>query len=213
MSQSSLQEPVAPVQLPTGDGPEASELFRSLWPKTIEWVRPFYDGVHLFHAGRWLLTLDPAAPEPLLVAAVTHDMERHFPGGTQPDKAAGAWDNREYNLNHCKRSAEIVGRWLRFEGVPESFVRDVEAPILEHEFGGSPTGDLLQAADSLSFLEVNGRLVSTWVLEGQTTLEKALLKLDWMYERIKLEQARHLALAHYERALAAVRDDVARGAR
>lgn len=213
MAEPSLQTPVEPVALPTGEGPDASELFRSLWPTTIEWVRPFYDAVHLFHAGRWLLTLEPAASESLLVAAVTHDMERHFPGGTQPDKAAGAWDDREYNLNHCRRSADIVGNWLRAEGVPEAFVRDVEAPILEHEFGGSSTGDLLQAADSLSFLEVQGRLVSTWVIEGQTTLEKALLKLDWMYERIKLEQARSLALAHYERALAAVRDDVARAAR
>src|SRR2546427_792142 len=95
MALSSTRGPAAPVPLPTGAEAGASELFRSLWPKTIEWVRPFYDGVHLFHAGRWLLTLEPAAPEPLLVAAVTHDMERHFQGGPQPDKPAGAWADGE----------------------------------------------------------------------------------------------------------------------
>ncbi len=201
--------PIAPAPLPTGNEAGASELFRSLWPRTIEWVEPYYDAVHLFHTGRWLLTLDAEAAEPLLVAAVTHDMERHFPGGTQPDKAVGAWDDVEYNLNHCRRSADVVGAWLRAGGVDEEFAAAAEAPILEHEFGGSPDGDVLQAADSLSFLEVNGRLVSKWVLEGETSLDLALVKLDWMIERIKLERARELALPLHERAVAAVRADVA----
>src|SRR5581483_7531470 len=98
-------EPVSPAPLPPPDAPGRTELFRRLWPATLEWVEPYYDGVHLFSTGRWLLTLDPDAPEPLLIAAVTHDMERHFPGGTQPDKAAGAWADEEYNRNHCARSA------------------------------------------------------------------------------------------------------------
>jgi hypothetical protein len=205
------QEAAVPVPLPQpeGSGRPSSELFGTLWPRTLRWVEPYYDSVHLFHTGRWLLTLEPQAPEPLLVAAVTHDMERHFPGGTQPDKAAGAWADPDYNAVHCRRSADIVGRWLREQGAPDEFVLAVEGPILEHEFGGSPDGDLLQAADSLSFLEVNGPLVSGWVLKGETTLDRALEKLAWMNERIQDERGRALAAPYYERAVRSVRDDVA----
>lgn len=202
-------EPLPPAPLPPAESPGGSELFRRLWPVTLEWVRPYYDGIHLFHTGRWLLTLQPDAPEPLLLAAVTHDMERHFPGGTQPDKAAGAWADEAYNRHHCERSAEIVGRWLREQGAPDDFVAAVEGPILEHEFGGSPSGDVLQAADSISFLEVNGHLVSGWVLKGETSLPNAIKKLDWMVERIKLPAARELARPYHRRALAFVQEEVA----
>lgn len=155
-----------------------------------------------------MLRLDPEASEPLLLAAVTHDIERHFPGGTQPDKAAGAWDDVAYNTAHARRSAEIVTGWLRGHGVAEDFVAAVEPSILEHEFGGSLEGDVLQAADSFSFLEVNGRLVSDWVLNGETTLPLAIKKLDWMLERIRLEGARERARPLHGRAVADVRHKV-----
>jgi len=183
----------------------------TLWPTAIEWVEPYYDGEHLRRTVVWLLRLDPAASEPLLVAALTHDMERHFPGGTQPDKAAGAWDDVEYNTKHMRRSAEIVSGWLRGEGVSDPFVDQVTPPILEHEFGGSPSGDLIQAADSLSFLDVNGRLVAKWVLNGETTLEHGKRKLEWMYKRIRVPSAEALARPLYEAALIAVENQV-RGA-
>jgi hypothetical protein len=202
---------LTPAPLPdlSRDERRYSAPFVRLWPPAVEWVEPFYDAVHLFHTVRWLLTLDPEASEPLLLAALTHDMERHFPGGTQPDKAAGAWADEEYNRRHSRRSADIVMAWLRRQDAPEELVLAVEQPILEHEFGGSPEGDLIQAADSLSFLEVNGRLVSSWVLNGETSLEKAIEKLDWMYERIQVERARELARPLYERAFSGVREDVA----
>ncbi len=157
-----------------------------------------------------MVRLDPDAPEPLLFAALTHDMERHFPGGTQPDKANGLWDDVEYNTRHMQRSATIVADWLRSQGAPEEFVQQVTAPILEHEFGGSPQGDLIQAADSLSFLEVDADLAGRWVLNGETSLAFARRKLDWMYERIRLQRARPLALPLYERALRTLDREVAR---
>ncbi len=157
-----------------------------------------------------MVRLDPAASEPLLVAALTHDMERHFPGGTQPNKAAGAWDDVDYNTRHAQRSAAIVSDWLRTQGMSEQFVEHVIPPILEHEFGGSPDGDLIQAADSLSFLETNVQLVARWVLDGETTLEHAQRKLEWMYERIRREEARELARPLYEQAVATVAREVER---
>ena len=99
--------------------------------------------------------------------------------------------------------------WLREHDAPEELVRDVERPILEHELGGSPEGNLVQAADSLSFLAVNGRLVSAWILNGETSLDNGIRKLDWMYERITVPEARELALPLYERAVVWVREDVA----
>ncbi len=182
--------------------------FRELWPVAVEWVRPYYDSGHLFATATWMLRLDEGAAEPLLIAAVTHDMERHFPGGTQPDKAAGAWDDVEYNSRHTKRSAEIVSRWLREQGAPEGFISAVEVPILQHEFGGSPEGDLIQAADSLSFLDVNGHLVTAWVTGGETSLPNAIKKLDWMYDRIKLTDARELARPVHDRVVRHVRAQI-----
>jgi hypothetical protein len=174
-----------------------------LWPSALDWIEPFYDSLHLKHTVLWLLRLDRDAPEPLIVAALTHDMERHFPGGTQPDKAAGAWDDVAYNTQHARRSADIVSDWLRAQGVEEEFVTQAVPPILEHEFGGSDQGNLIQAADSLSFLEVNHGLVARWVLNGETTLELGIRKLDWMYERIRLDDGRELARPLYEDAVAA----------
>ena len=186
-----------------------SDPFVELWPLAIAWVEPYYDGHHLRHTAMWLLRLDPTASEPLLLAALTHDIERAFPGGTQPDKAAGAWDDVEYNTRHARRSADFVTGWLRQQGAAEPFIAAVEPPILVHEFGGGHEGDLIQAADSLSFLEVNGKLVSSWVLKGETSLELAIRKLDWMLDRIAIAEARELARPIHAEAVASVRADVA----
>jgi hypothetical protein len=185
-----------------------SMAFRDLWPRVCAWVRPYYDSEHLFHTVKWLLELNPNASEAVLLAAATHDMERHFPDGTQPDKASGAWDDADYNRRHSRRSADVVMQWLRDQHAPDELVVGVEQPILEHEVGGSPEGNILQAADSLSFLDVNSSLVSSWVLKGETDLEKAISKLDWMLERIQIDRGRDLARPLHARAVAAVRADV-----
>jgi hypothetical protein len=192
--------------------PQHDERFRKLWTSTLAWVDPYYDSHHLAETVIWLVRLEPEAPEPLLLAALTHDIERHFPGGTQPNKAAGTWDDIEYNTRHTRRSAEIVGNWLRTQEVPQEFIDQVVPPILEHEFGGSRQGDLIQAADSLSFLDVNATLTAGWVIRGETTIEHARRKLDWMYERIRLEGARPLATPVYERALRTLEQEVERAA-
>jgi hypothetical protein len=199
-----------PLELLDGYDRAPSGELRGLWPEAVAWVEPYYDSVHLRHTVKWLVRLDPQASEPLVVAALTHDIERHFPGGTQPDKQAGAWDDVAYNTRHASRSADIVDDWLASRGLPEEFRARVRPSILEHEFGGSAEGDVLQAADSLSFLEVNVHLVSAWVQNGETTLRHGLRKLEWMYDRIRLEHARTLALPYYERSRARVRADAER---
>jgi hypothetical protein len=59
--------------------------------------------------------------------------------------------------------------------------------------GGWPEADLLQAADSLSFLEVNATRPAVWVRDGRCDAAEARARLRHMYERIKLEEARSAA--------------------
>lgn len=166
--------------------------YLELRSQALSWIEPYYDGEHLERAGYWLLELEPAASEPLIIAALLHDMERSVPGGPVLDKATEPWDDHAYNRAHCDRSAAVVAGWLVGKGASPRFVEGV-IPIREHEFGGSPEGDLLQAADSLSWLEVNGRLVELWVERGDCDIAKAREKLVWMCERIQLERARPIA--------------------
>jgi hypothetical protein len=174
----------------------------------FSWFADYYDRRHLARAGDWMLVLEPTVPEPLVLAALTHDLERSVPGGPIFDKATTSWDDVAYNTAHCERSAIIVSEWLERQGAPREFVEGVRQPIREHEFGGSPEGDLIQAADSISFLEVNGGLVSSWVLKGECSLGKAREKLDWMFERIRLARAREVGRPYHERSVAELRHRV-----
>lgn len=174
------------------------------------WLEPYYDRVHLTRAGDWMLVVEPEAPDHLVLAALMHDLERSIPGGPVLDMANVGWDDKTYNGAHTGRSAAVVATWLVEHGAPPELVVAVQQPIREHEFGGSPEGDLMQAADSISFLEANGELVAGWALRGMCSVEKAEEKLRWMYERIRLERARPLAEPYLERSLAHLRQATAR---
>lgn len=173
------------------------------------WVRENYGGSaeHLLKAEEWLRCIDPDASEAMLLATLTHDMERAFPGSDSPrqDPALGP-DDPVYNQAHSERSARIVGAFLCEQGAPETLVAEIVALIRVHEFGGWPEADEVQAADSLSFLEVNVDLfLHRAGAPGGWTLAQVRAKFDWMYERIKLAQARALATPFYEVALRKLR--------
>jgi Domain of unknown function (DUF4202) len=144
---------------------------------------------HLLRTEHWLLELEPDASEALRLAAVLHDIERAF-----PDPESG-WDssrdgaNPEYNRWHQDRCAEIASAWLREQGADEPLVAEVDKLIRVHEEGGWHEADLLQAADSLSFLETLTWLMKRWPRAN------AEAKLDASVERIKpsLPHARELA--------------------
>ncbi|HEY6762630.1 MAG TPA: hypothetical protein VI318_24215 [Baekduia sp.] len=176
--------------------------FLALRDAAFGWLAPYYDRVHLTRAADWMLVVAPDAPEHLVLAALMHDLERSIPGGPALAMATMPWDDKTYNDAHTGRSAAVVATWLVERGAPEELVVAVQQPIREHEFGGSPEGDLMQAADSISFLEANGALVSGWAQSGRCSAAKAEEKLRWMYERIRLERARPLALPYFERSVA-----------
>ena len=172
--------------------------------QALVWIEPYWNARHLVRAREWLLVLDPEAGEALRLAALTHDMERHFPGGPVHDVAHVAPDDEGYRRAHSERSARIVGDWLREHFAADGLVGEVERLVLAHEVGGAADEDLLQAADSLSFLETNVELVVQWATEGRCSRERAKAQHRWMFERIKIERARTLARPLYEEAIAAV---------
>jgi hypothetical protein len=180
---------------------ELSEPFLATRASILDWLHDYYDREHLTRAGDWMLALEPDVDEHLVIAALMHDAERKVPGGPKLQMDRDAWDDVEYNTAHTHRSAVVVPTWLLLQGAPEPWVTAVAQPIREHEYGGSPEGDLMQAADSISFLETNAPLVAGWAVRGVCTQEKAREKLRWMGERVRHERGREIARAYLERSL------------
>jgi hypothetical protein len=150
---------------------------------------------HLVRTLELVCELEPGAGEALCIAAVTHDSERAYPDPDPPFDSALHFDVPGYLRFHQRRSAETTGRWLDERGVPAALRDEVVALVVVHEEGGSPEADLLQAADSLSFLETMVPLVEGWVTSGRTGPERAFAKLQWMHDRISPELPRARARA------------------
>lgn len=189
-------EPAWRIAPASSAGPQLT----ALRPMIFGWIEAYYDRDHLTRAGDWMLVLAPDRPE-LVVAALLHDMERSVPGGPKLDMATTPWDDRAYNDAHTGRSAEIVPAWLAEHGASPELCAAVAQPIREHEFGGSPDGDLMQACDSISFLEANVGLVASWANRGTCSVEKARQKLEWMGDRVRHERGREIVAAYKSRAL------------
>jgi hypothetical protein len=150
-----------------------------------------YNRHHLLRALEWLDHLAPASSEGVRLATLTHDMERAFPGPDSPNMAA--LDDPHYNQLHCERSARIVTAWLRDRSAPEPLVSEVERLVLAHETGGWPEADLVQAADSLSFLDTNVDLFLGFVRGGRFSVDAVRWKFEHTYDRIRVPLARALA--------------------
>jgi len=176
----------------------------TLEDRALVWIEPYWNAEHLVRTRDWLHELHPDASEALRLAAVTHDMERHFPGGPVEDLSGAPEENTEYRRLHSERSASIVGDWLAGEGAPDGLVQDVRRLILAHETGGTEDEDLVQAADSLSFLEVNAPVMVRWFTSGRCDRERSKAQLRWMLERIRVPRARELGQPLYEEAVAVV---------
>lgn len=164
-------------------------------------IDAYYDRDHLTRAGDWMLVICPEAEDHLIVAALLHDLERSVPGGPVLDMARDPWDDPGYNTAHTSRSAQVVHDWLLERQAPGQLADAVMEPIRQHEFGGSPDGDLMQAADSISYLETNAALTAGWALGGRCTVDKARQKLMWMGDRVRHPQGREIAIAYQRRAL------------
>ena len=85
-----------------------------------------------------------------------------------------------------------------------ALVEEVARLVSLHEVGGDDAANLVQAADSLSFLEVNPKVLVGWYTSGRAGKERAKAQARWMFERIRVPRARELARPLYEEAIAAV---------
>jgi hypothetical protein len=164
------------------------------------WVTPWPNARHLVRTKYWLLELEPEAGLALRLAALTHDAERNFPGSPQqhPDRPA---HDRAYREAHQVRSAEVVAAWLEQQGADQGLRHDVRALVRVHEWGGWLEADLLQAADSISFLEVHAEQVARSMREHGHSRQRVAEQFDWMYTRIGIDRAQALGRPIYERAL------------
>ena len=161
---------------------------------------PFENGRHLVRTRDWLVELDPGAGEALRIAALTHDVERNFPGGPRQPANVPAND-RAYRDAHQARSAELVTTWLLAHRANPALIREVAGLVRVHEWGGSPAADLLQAADSISFLETTALHAGNWIREGRYTRERTEEQLNWMLDRIRVPKARPLARPFFDAAV------------
>ena len=157
-----------------------------------------YNRDHLLRSLEWLDHLAPGSSEALRLATLTHDMERAFPGPDSPSMTS--LDDPVYERLHSERSARIVSDWLRAEGAGEQLTREVAALIVAHEVGGTYEADLVQAADRLSFLDTNVDLFLGFVESGRFSIDDVRTKFEHSYDRIRVPDAKALALPLYERA-------------
>jgi hypothetical protein len=185
-------------QIPEATGPSA------LLARAQAWVAEVHPHArHLERTHDWLLALDPDATEGMRIAAAVHDIERAYPDESSGWDSARDWDSEAYNRWHQDRCAEIAARWLREQGSPAELVAEVEALVRVHEDGGWREADLVQAADSLSFLETMVGLVVGWVETGRAPRASAEAKLRHSVQRMnpQLTRAREFAAPMYEDGL------------
>lgn len=165
------------------------------------WVTEYYpyNRHHLLKTLEWLDRVAPDSAEAVRLAALTHDMERAFPGPDQP--VIKTLSDPEYERQHSLRSARIVGTWLREQHAKEALVEHVEALIVAHEFGGWHEADLVQAVDSLSFLETNIDLFLGFVRSGKHPAHEVRKKFNSMFGRIQIPRLKAMAQPLVDRAL------------
>jgi NADPH:quinone reductase-like Zn-dependent oxidoreductase len=166
---------------------------------------------HLDRTLDWLLVLEPEASAALRLAAVLHDIERAFePEESRPD---GDDLSAAYTAWHQERSAREAVRWLEEQHAPMGLAEEVRRLVRIHEDGGRPDADLLQAADSIAFLEIQVDLFIGMVRDGRRSRAEAERKFRWMFERLRVPRAREIAAPMLAVALARLDANTTEGRR
>jgi hypothetical protein len=156
---------------------------------------------HLKRTAFWAEKLSPGCDEAILIAAVSHDIERAFvETSVSYQGLKDGFMNPEYLTRHQQRSAKVISDFLRARGAAPDLVKRVKELVLRHEEGGDAASNLVMNADSLSFLENSvARFIAAEVpLVGRELVKR---KFDWMYQRISSSVAREIAQDRYARAL------------
>jgi hypothetical protein len=151
--------------------------------------------LHLLRAEDWARTIDPKADEAVLLAALLHDYERAVPD-RESRWTVGQWGDPSYLRYHQDRSADLAVAWLATRGAEPALRLRVAELIRTHEVGGTERDrNVVQAADSLSFLETNGGMVAAWIADSRVDPDSGYAKVQWMHDRILLDDERTRDLA------------------
>ena len=173
-----------------------------LYQKTKTWVEKIYfNANHLIRTVYWVKKLTPNSSIALLLAALTHDIERAFKQWRNPPaREMGKWDDPISNQWHSKRSARFVKDFLKKKNADPDLIKEVSRLISHHEEGGWKEADLLRNADSISFLEIN---IPFFISRIPDELNKKEVKekFDYMFRRIGSKKAKEIARPFYERAI------------
>lgn len=145
---------------------------------------------HLERTAYWLKQLKPDADEAMLIAAVSHDIER----------ALRDSDKKPTTEEHQGKGAEIMGEFLEKQNAPREMIDKVKNLVSKHEIGGTDEENLIKDADSVSFLENQVDIFISCVPQG-TSKEKTLEKFNLMYDRISSSEAQKLAEPFYKIAM------------
>jgi hypothetical protein len=174
--------------------------------ETENWIKEIhYNADHLLQTGYWVKQLDLNASTELVVACITHDVERAFsegrvPQGSDEEGLNIIWDDEIYNLWHGERSAKFTEEFLLQHSMPKDFIEKVKHIVVRHEMGGDAEQNLIQAADSISFLEINSaRFIKN--IPKKYSKEQVKEKFDYMYNRIQIPEGKKLAEPFYKKAL------------
>jgi CRISPR/Cas system-associated endonuclease Cas3-HD len=134
-------------------------LSTTLIVKTQQFVRKSFskntnDIIHALRTAYWIKKLKPDADDALIVAGLTHDIERAVYG----DWKKGS-DNPKLLQKHQRLSALIAKKFLKELGADRKFCQQVAGLILHHETGGQPDENILCDADCLAFLEKKAKRI------------------------------------------------------
>ncbi|HWQ60127.1 MAG TPA: HD domain-containing protein [Candidatus Fimivivens sp.] len=149
----------------------------------------------------WIRKLKPDASDALLIAGISHDIERVFNG----DWKKGT-DNPEALKKHQDMSAEIVRAFLSEHGMDKTRTGEVVSLISHHEDGGPGDAAVLCDADSLAYMEERGiRNVQRSLENGESSIS-AIKRLNYVVSRLSTPEAKAFAKPWHDEAIRIVNE-------
>lgn len=159
---------------------------------------------HLLNTVDWVLKLSPDAGDGLILAALSHDVERAFRQGDVLNilkNSQEGFRDKNFLRLHQERGAEIVANFLAQKGASSELVEKVRKNILKHEDGGDEEQNLLKDADSISFFDNEHALRFIEKKLPTDGVEKVINKINWMFQRITSARAKEIAQPMYQEAI------------
>jgi len=153
------------------------------------------DIVHAQSTAYFIKELKPEADETLLIAGLSHDIERAFNGDWKKGTDDPAMLKKHQNL-----SADEIGKFLLSAGADEKIINRVKRLVSQHEVGGDEDENILCDADCLAFLQDKALRVVTKAKEANNTKE-AKRRINMVFSRIHTPKAKQIAQKWYDEAM------------